>query len=279
MYNTHGEPASHGLRGGCCPRPANLIRIMPAEGCAIKNPLQKQRKGVFSVLNTIILANGALSIEGLPMERIRSADLLLVADGGFHHSGELGLTPHALIGDLDSLSEEDLSRIEAEGIQVHRHPRRKDATDLELALDYALESGSRDITVLGALGARWDQSLANVLVGSLARFRDVRLTLLDGYQELTLLSGGESLELSGRPGEIVSLVPLSERAEGLRSQGLEYPLEGISLTRGSTLGISNALTQERAQIQLDNGLLICILIHRTQGELEGHLKKEITEEN
>ena len=76
----------------------------------------------------------------------------------------LGLQPHMLIGDLDSVTLEDVHRLETAGCAVIKFPAEKDETDFELALDWAVRQDLHEIVVVGALGGRLDQTLANLFL-------------------------------------------------------------------------------------------------------------------
>lgn len=206
-------------------------------------------------MRAVIFANGWLN----QPTALRADDLLIAADGGARHCLELGLHPTAVIGDLDSLSEAELSKLETAGAKIITYPRRKDYTDLELALNYALDLGADEILILAALGARWDQTIANILLPT--AFSTIPIKLIDGGQEIFFLRAGEQLEIYGQPGDTVSLIPLTGSAHGISSQNLEYPLEGDSLHFGSTRGISNVMLTSRARVSLQQGLLLCIVIH------------------
>jgi len=208
-------------------------------------------------LRAVIIANGPLTRP----PKLRPGDLLIAADGGARHCLELGLTPKVVIGDMDSLTADELKILESAGGKVIRHPARKDFTDLELALSYAVEAGADPILVYAALGARWDQTLANLLLPAAREFASTRIRLVDGDQEIQLLRGGESLELTGSPGDTVSLIPVSGDASGITTEGLEYGLLDGSLVFGSTRGISNVLLAGRASVSLRAGLLICVVFH------------------
>jgi len=166
-----------------------------------------------------------------------------------------------LIGDLDSSDVGMVRHFEADGTKVIRHPERKDHTDLELALIYAQDQGVEDILILGALGERWDQTLANLLLPAEEIFADVQIRLVDGNQEIQLLRSGEILTLHGKPGDTVSLVPLVGNADGIKTEGLEYPLNGESLVFGSTRGISNVMLETQASVSFRSGILVIVLIH------------------
>jgi thiamine pyrophosphokinase len=208
----------------------------------------------------IIFANGACP--PLPPGRLGAADLLVAADGGARCCRALGLWPHVVIGDCDSLSVAELAELAAHGAQVLRYPTHKDYTDLELALQYAADQGAAEALVLGALGQRWDQTLANLLLP--AAFPKLRLRLVDGAQELCLLADGQTLQLDGQPGDTVSLIPVGGAAEGVQTRGLEYPLHGETLHFGATRGVSNVLAALPAEVRLARGQLMVVLIRQTQ---------------
>lgn len=212
-------------------------------------------------MRSVIFANGNLT--DLPAARaaVQDGDLLIAADGGARHCRELGLTPAVIVGDFDSLDDTELLELQRAGVELERHPARKDFTDLELALRRAVAHGADEILVLGALGARWDQTLANLLLPAAADLRGVRIRLLDGPQEITLLQGGETLAISGQPGDTVSLVPLGGDAQGVVTSGLEYPLDHETLFFGATRGVSNTLLGESASARIKEGLLLCVVIH------------------
>jgi thiamine pyrophosphokinase len=209
---------------------------------------------------TIVIANGSLADLETARRQIRPGDFLIAADGGSVHFRRLGLRPHLLIGDLDSTSPGEAAELEAAGVQVLRYPARKDQTDLELALDWAARHRPGEIIVLGALGGRWDQTLANVLLPALPAFKGLTLRLLDDAQTIITLRGPGVIHLSGMPGDIVSLIPIGGPVTGITTAGLEYPLVDGAIDFGSTLGISNVLTAPEAVVTIQTGWLVCILI-------------------
>ncbi len=209
----------------------------------------------------VIFANGELNEPESVLRLVHSDDYLIAADGGGRHCQALGLQPHLLIGDMDSLAPDILTQFQAVGSEVLRYPVNKDFTDLELALLQAKERGAEEILVMAALGQRWDQTLANLLLPAGDAFASVSIRLVDGSQEILLLRPGKWLELHGQPGDTLSLVPLLGAACGITTQGLEYPLKDENLEFGSTRGVSNVLLEASPRIFLRQGLLVCVLIH------------------
>jgi thiamine pyrophosphokinase len=207
---------------------------------------------------TIIFGNGPITDLRAAGAVVRPSDFLIAADGGLHHLRALGLCPNVLIGDLDSVEPAEAEAVLASGGRVERFPARKDQTDLELAVRLAQAEGATDLLIFGALGGRWDQTLANLLLLAHPDFRSIRLRLLDGNQQIYLIQPEAVIE--GRPGDTVSLISLQGDAHGITTRGLEYPLQRGSLSFGSTLGVSNVLVDSQGVVAVEDGLVACIVI-------------------
>jgi thiamine pyrophosphokinase len=213
----------------------------------------------------IIIANGRMEIPPNVASIFQKSDVVIAADGGIHNCQVLGLQPDIIIGDLDSIEQDELTARQSAGAFITRYPTHKDETDLELALQFALRDGVSEVTILGALGARWDMSFANVLLAAHPAFARLNIRILDGRQELVLLRAGARLQLQNRIGDTISLIPLRGDAHGIITSGLEYPLSKETLAFGSPRGVSNVIRQEQTEVFLAEGLLLCILDKR-EGE-------------
>ena len=217
-------------------------------------------------MHITIFANGKINSPDIDLA---PNTMVIAADGGGRHCLRLGITPQVVIGDFDSLTEDESRRLEAGGAQLIRHPADKDETDLELALDYAQKyyaqkycaqkSGTTQITLYGLLGGRWDLSFANVLLLASERYAQIDFRIIAGDTEMRILRGGETLKISGQPGDTVSAIPLGGPVQGLTYQGLKWPLENTSLPFGTPRGVSNTLVDQHATIALKEGLLLIVL--------------------
>ncbi|MDA3834868.1 MAG: thiamine diphosphokinase [Spirochaetales bacterium] len=209
-------------------------------------------------MRAVIFANGIIKHLSEPGAIIMPDDLLIAADGGMHHCQAMGITPSVVIGDFDSLDPDELNKLQSSGVEIIQYPAHKDQTDLELALDLALDMGVDEILVFGALGARWDMSIANILLLTLPEFSGLKLKFIEENQFITLLRGGEEFTLNGEKGDILSLTALDQEVKGVTLSGLEYPLKDGMLRLGSTRGISNVLVENTATVSLKKGLLLCV---------------------
>ncbi len=212
-------------------------------------------------MRAILFANGDLKSS----PQLQDTDLIIAADGGAKHCMAFGVIPAYVVGDMDSLNPGDLETLGERGAQIIRYPRRKDFTDLELALQY-LEKLQKDdglnideIVIYGALGSRWDQTIANLLLAGSCTIAPIHLE--DEFQEIHFVHSGEDLRILGSPGDTVSLIPLGASVDGIITHCLEYPLTDEHLLFGSTRGISNVLQTEQAEIKIEKGLLAVLVIH------------------
>jgi thiamine pyrophosphokinase len=210
-------------------------------------------------VRALVFANGDLNDGPAVQEVLSHAGdaVIIAADGGARLALVCKLVPNLVIGDLDSLTQDDLAGLLARGAKIERYPSEKDETDLELALLAAAEQGATWIRMIGAVGDRLDQTLANITLLTLPDLtgRDVRLVA--GRQTLWLIGPGEHL-LHGAPGDTISLIPLEGDAESVRTDGLEYPLHGETLRVGPARGVSNVMQRKTAHVALDAGRLVVV---------------------
>ncbi|MGD8621655.1 MAG: thiamine diphosphokinase [Anaerolineales bacterium] len=211
-------------------------------------------------MRIVIFSNGSFDHPSMDRQKIEPDDLIIAADGGLHHCLVLGLEPDLLVGDLDSVEEDLIADLRSRGVEIHEHPPRKDHTDLELALEVATRRDPDEILILGGLGGRWDQTLANILLLSQDRFRGPRIKLLDGLQQIELITSGQTVEIHGVPGTVVSLIPIHGTTRGITTKGLEYELIDGTLEYGVTRGVSNVLNSNSASVSVAEGLLVCVTV-------------------
>lgn len=210
-------------------------------------------------LNTFIFANGDAN-DGPMVQRALSAApdaWVIAADGGARQAHHFGKTVHTLMGDMDSLSPEELDELTRQGTDIHRHPVEKNETDLELTLIHAAEKGAQHIRIFAAIGDRLDQTLGNIYLLSLPQIRELDVRIVARNQEAWLFYPGE-VTIHGATGDTVSLIPISGAAQGVRTENMYYPLYDETLAFGPARGISNVMTANQARVWLREGLLLVV---------------------
>jgi thiamine pyrophosphokinase len=220
-------------------------------------------------MQVIVLADGQVgpraALDAAWPGWLEPGALVVAADGGARHAGPLGLEIHRWVGDGDSLGEAGVAELEAAGVPVERARPDKDQSDTELAVLAARAMGATQLTMLGALGGpRVDHALANLGLLSMPELGDlgVRLVAADARVRLVRApapdGGPVRLELGGRVGDLVSLLPIGADAEGVTTNGLAYPLADEPLVAGRTRGLSNIRERSDAAIVVRRGQLLVV---------------------
>lgn len=186
-------------------------------------------------------------------------DFLVAVDGGLRHLLRLGLTPHLLIGDLDSVSSNDLDSCLQWGVEILRFPPEKDQTDLELAVLEVLRRGFTEIVITCAIGGRLDHTLGNLVLLALPELKDARARISHGETNIYLVN--ELIELPTNPGDLISLLPWGETVQGVTTTGLQYSLTDAELYPWKSRGLSNVATSDLVSVTVDSGHLL--LFHIT----------------
>ena len=196
----------------------------------------------------------AAGFDGLA-EEIKADDYILAADGGLVHLQALGLTPHGILGDFDSLGYTPV------GSQVF--PVEKDDTDTMLAIKKGLELGYREFILYGSLdGPRLDHTVANFQALTFLADRGATGYLIGRDYIVTCVK--DMVRFSAGATGIISVFCMGQDARGVTLRGLQYPLENGVLTAGFPLGVSNHFVGEPAEISVKQGSLL-VLYDRKNG--------------
>ncbi|MFQ5523853.1 MAG: thiamine diphosphokinase [Acidimicrobiia bacterium] len=205
-------------------------------------------------MDTVLIFAGGDSPGLEVIEDLPQADLVVAADGGYDSATRLGVVVDVVVGDLDSISTTELPH----RIVVERHPRDKDATDLELALELVARDRPDRVVVVGGSGGRLDHELATAALLCSPRWR--------GFDELDWITERGRAHvvwrrrvLHGDVGATVTLLPVGGDAEGIHTRGLRWNLEGERLAVGSSRGVSNVMEAPVADIRLASGCLLVVI--------------------
>ncbi len=181
---------------------------------------------------------------------IESTDLLIAADGGLVHLNRLGLAPHIILGDFDSLG------YTPTGATVF--PVEKDDTDTMLALRCGLERGYREFHIYGGMdGKRLDHTVANFQALAFLRCHGAHGYLI-GQNHIATVIQNETVCFPRAKEGLLSVFCLGADATGVNIQRLQYPLSNGTLTAAFPLGVSNHFIGEAPQIAVESGALLLI---------------------
>ena len=201
---------------------------------------------------TFIFAGGEMTSEVGDL----SPDLVIAADSGYDHARRIGVPVDVLVGDLDSVTTEDLDHAESSGVSVQRHPEDKDESDLELALGAAIDAGSTEIHIFGgeagSVGHRFSGMM--LLADDQWAGRVVRWHLADAVVEVA--GPAHRVAFTGSHGSQVSIIPIEDAV--VTTTGLRWTLTGDLLPRGTSRGLHNELVESQATVTVEEGLAFVV---------------------
>jgi len=204
-----------------------------------------------------VIAHG--DVDPRDRAQLDGAEIVVAANGGTPALERWNFVPHAIVGDLDSLGVDRAAEYAAQGVTVVPYSPEKDESDLELAIAYATTAKADDIVLLGIFaGARFDHEMANTLLIAADEYRGRRLRAVRGGMTVRALHGGETLDLDGVAGDLVTLLAVRGDAEGVRTHRLKYPLGRETLRFGAARGLSNVVVSAGATVSCDRGVLLVI---------------------
>jgi len=207
----------------------------------------------------LIMANGDYGDQKWYRERGNSFEWVICADGGANWARIFGIIPNMVIGDMDSLNEDERLYLEGKGTSFCHFPPEKDFTDTYLALDIARKEGADDITIWGGTGSRLDHTMANIF--SAARFTIGGMKIRFESPTVTIYLVKDRLLLKGQIGDTVSVLAVGERAAGVSLVGFKYSLREVVLEANKPIGVSNIITEKESLIQVASGILVVFHNH------------------
>lgn len=209
----------------------------------------------------IVIGAGDLTMGELALQE---GDYVIAVDGGLSYCGILAVEPDMIIGDFDSLSEQEKLAVESLKTQVPERimelPVEKDDTDMLAALKYGLELGYRDFRICAGTGGRFDHTLANIQCLLYLKNHGAVGYLVDGTGMMLVIQN-EAIHLNQNIEGYLSLFSLGKETRGVTIKGMKYPLDDYTLTNDFPIGISNEFIGEEAEISVKDGELVCMIMY------------------
>ncbi|HBQ27775.1 MAG TPA: thiamine diphosphokinase [Syntrophomonas sp.] len=206
-----------------------------------------------------ILANGDYGDVDSYIWLLNEADIILCADGGANYAYEMGVMPAYIVGDMDSILPRVMDYYKEQGVQFRDYPQRKDFTDTQLILNLAEEMDADEIVFLGSLGKRLDHTLSNIYCGAELALKGKKVWHYTTNCSAYLVN--KEITINGEVGDMVSVLVLTDQAQGVYEEGFEYPLKNVILEKWNPYAISNVLAENKGVIRVREGLLLVIHYH------------------
>ena len=183
-------------------------------------------------------------------------DIIICADSGFNSLADLDISVDYIVGDMDSITQENLDMARDRGVCINSFEHDKDMTDGEIAVRMALEKGADNITIWGGREGRLDHIFSSVdLLRIIPPDVSARYNFLDDM--VYLIREGESMEVTD-PTRIYSILPSCCECK-VSMIGFKWPLDSEVLVKGTTRGIHNEIIGKKGIIKSEKGELIVIV--------------------
>jgi thiamine pyrophosphokinase len=195
----------------------------------------------------VIIIGGECETSGIPSDIFDGA-FIIAADSGYDTAKKLGVVPHLLVGDMDSISEVPSD------VEIYRVKAEKDDTDTMLAISIARSRGADEIILVGGGGGRLDHLLSNIFMLESLADEGIRHRMYDGINEAFVLSDGEVT--LRKLGGYFGLIAIEDST--VSASGCKYPLSEAPLKRILPYAVSNEVIGTEAKISI-KGKVIVIL--------------------
>jgi thiamine pyrophosphokinase len=184
--------------------------------------------------------------------------MIIAADKGLNVADRLNIGLDFIVGDFDSVSNTVLQKYKDKSTPIETFPTEKDKTDTQIAIELALMHNPSQLDIACATGSRLDHVIANVHLLLLPVQLGIPACLVDLNNKIYLKKDNFTIARNKQYGNYVSLLPFTEKVSGLTLTGFKYPLNHITLSAGSSLGISNEIKEEEARVELTSGTLLVV---------------------
>ena len=199
--------------------------------------------------NIVILANGLFPTAGPGLDALKTADQLICCDGAVDKLVGFGMSPHVIVGDMDSLSDEVREHYASIMIQSDD----QNSNDLTKAVHYCIEKGYPSVTILGATGLREDHTLGNISL-MIEYSPRIEVRIISDYGIFFLVRSGERVK--SFVGEKISLFSIDNGVR-VTSGGLKYSLNDMQLSNWYRASLNEAMADSfKLQFESDLPLIV-----------------------
>lgn len=203
-------------------------------------------------LTHAVIFTGGDSPNSKVLAHLADDALVIAADSGYGHAQSLGVQPHLLVGDMDSIAASDVADAQERKIEIHTFDAAKDETDTEIAISYAMQRGIANITVVSGGGDRFDHLLG--MVHSLAT---THCTLYIGNARVCFARPDAPASLSVSIEDVISLIPIGGSCV-ISTTGLQWNLSNEELQAFASRGVSNTATNLKVSVTVTLGSVAII---------------------
>lgn len=190
------------------------------------------------------------------LSAIMGSDYVIGVDRGAWWLLRRHIVPDIAIGDFDSVNARELLEIKKKVKRIEKHPKKKNKTDMELAVEHAIGMHPKEVMIYGAVGDRLDHSVANIHLLEQLDDKGIKGIIRDERNEIRIVTSQLKVKKDVRF-QYISILSVTEAVE-VTLAGFAYDLSHAIIHRGQTLGISNEIRADEATIKVHSGKALVI---------------------
>lgn len=184
---------------------------------------------------------------------IKENDFVICADGGYKLAQKCNIKPNLLVGDFDS------GKYIESNIKTIRLNPEKDDTDIEHSFNEGVKLGYKEFVLYGAIGGRFDHTIANIQLLVYALNKGIKITIYDEKNIITAIKNERINVIKDENYKYFSIFSYSDTSYGVTLNGMKYSLNDYTLTNYSCgLTVSNEIVDDFATVEVKDGILIII---------------------
>lgn len=199
---------------------------------------------------SVIVADGAFPQSDFALDYLRKASRIICCDGAILKLEKAAFTPHVIVGDLDSISEEKKQQY----AHLLHQDKNQETNDLTKAINWCIQNDINEVIVLGATGEREDHTLGNIglLLEHAHRITLSYITDFGLFMPIT-----KTAQIQSITGQQVSIFSFNNNCK-ITTKGLKYPLNNQALTL-PWQGTLNQAESNSFTLELEGGSVVVFL--------------------
>ncbi len=184
----------------------------------------------------VILANGIYPTHSIPLQILKNAGSIICCDGAVNKLIENELSPHVIIGDLDSIDEKYKKQYQ----EKLYHIPDQDENDLRKAMKWVEKQNIENATILGATGNREDHAIANIF--SLLQFTTKnKFKMITDFGVFNIIE--DDAKLTSFLGEQISIFSIDSTIK-ITTNDLKYNLNSYSVSDLYSCSLNESISNE-----------------------------------
>ncbi|MCQ2968703.1 MAG: thiamine diphosphokinase [Clostridium sp.] len=208
-------------------------------------------------MKVLIVGGGSEPSQKLLEKYAKSVDKIIGVDRGCSYLLKNNIYPNYIVGDFDSINEEDIKKLEVDSIKKFKYNCEKDSTDSDIAVEIALNMKFTEIYMISMTGSRLDHTFANLGLLCKANNAGVKAYIINETNKIYLLEESSIIK-KDITYKYISFLAYSNKVENLSIKNAKYDLENYTLYLGDNRTVSNEFLEKDIKVEFTKGRILVI---------------------